>query len=153
MLGGTDAAAFAKLLRSEEGVRRASSAIQSCTGNLRAAVLRDVERLEAVWKLADESAAFELAHEIRGMAETVGLTTTGRVAAGLCKYLDTAKIRGRSADAAVIALHVDAIARAASAEDEATEYGGHVVAGLSTLVEKKLDSVNDLERTAAPFTC
>jgi hypothetical protein len=153
VLRGTAATEFSRFLRSDEGAERAQRVIVSRKGEMRVVVFGYIGRLAAAERCGDSKAVFAEAHEIRGIAETAGLTATGRIADGLCRYLDAAKTRGCTADASVIALHVESISRAASAEDEATKLGGRVIAELSMLAVLKLDSVNDLERVAASEAC
>ena len=144
---GGDAAQFVSALKSEDASRRAARAILARTSQLRDAVLDYVSALERAARAGDDAVAFGEAHEIRGLAETVGLVAAGRIANGLCSYLDALAERGQSADRTVIMLHVDAIARSARAEDEATRLGGKVAVELAALVAHKLgDSLDTAAR-------
>jgi len=141
---GADAAHFVSTLKGEDASRRANRAVLARTSQLRDAVLDYVNALEQAARAGDDAAAFGEAHEIRGLAGTVGLVAAGTVANGLCLYLDALAQRGQSADRAVIMLHVDAIARAARAQDEATRLGGKVAAELASLVAHKLGDDLDI---------
>jgi chemotaxis protein histidine kinase CheA len=101
-------------------------------------VLAHVDRIGAAARVSDLAATFEQAHEIRGLAGNAGLVATGRIANGLCKYLDAIDRARRQPDQGLVALHLEAIARAAHAEDEATRLGEEVANELAALVDKKL---------------
>jgi HPt (histidine-containing phosphotransfer) domain-containing protein len=141
---GTDAAHFVSALKSEDASRRANRAVLARTSQLRDAVLEYVSELEEAARAGNDAAAFEEAHDIRGLAGTVGLVAAGHIANGLCLYLDTLTARGQRADRAVIMLHVEAIARAAHAQDEATRLGGKVAVELAALVARKLGDNLDI---------
>jgi len=84
------------------------------------------------------AAVFAIAHEIRGFAGTAGLAGTGRIADGLCHYLEEVERAGASPDPVLTSLHITAIARAARAEDEASRTSEIVAAELSELVSRRL---------------
>jgi hypothetical protein len=84
---------------------------------------------------------FELAHEIRGFAETAGLVTTGRISEILCRYMDDMERIGKPLDATIVTLHVAAIARAARAEDDSVRNGQAVASELAALVARRLSEV------------
>ena len=109
---------------------------------MRSAVLGHVERLEQAARAADQAKIFEQAHEIRGLAGNAGLVATQRIANNLCKYLDALDQAARQPDQGLVALHLEAIGRAAHAEDEATRLGDAVANELALLVEKKLAEIN-----------
>ena len=115
---------------------RAAKAITAESGKLRDVVRGYVDALERSG--GDPELLRELAHEIRGLAETAGLAATGRIAEGLCRYLDQMDEIRIPAEASVTMLHVSAIARAARAEDEATRMSEVVAAELAALVNRKL---------------
>jgi HPt (histidine-containing phosphotransfer) domain-containing protein len=140
MMRALDAAQFMALLKSETAARRVDRAILACASQLRDAVLGHVSALEAAAQRGDDGQAYAQAHEIRGLAEMVGLVAAGRIANKLCLYLDTAGRRGQTPDRMVMTLHVDAISRAARATDEATRLGDAVVNELEALVAHKLGS-------------
>jgi len=135
---GADAAHFVSALKSEDASRRANRAVLARTGQLRDVVLEYVAELEEAVRAGDDAAAFGEAHDIRGLAGTVGLVAAGHIANGLCLYLDTLATRGQGSDRTVVLLHVEAIARAAHAEDDATRLGGKVAVELAMLVARKL---------------
>jgi HPt (histidine-containing phosphotransfer) domain-containing protein len=113
--------------------------------NIRAEVLRTIDRVETAARAEDFSGIYDHAHEIRGLAGNAGLTATARIANGLCRYLDAMTRAERKPEGTVIALHLDAVSRAAHAEDEATRLGDAVANELSQLVDKKLAEINDSE--------
>ncbi|HXL99112.1 MAG TPA: Hpt domain-containing protein [Rhizomicrobium sp.] len=133
-----DAASFVTLLKGDDAQRRAGRAVLARTSQLRDAVLDYVTGLERAARDGDDAAAFDRAHEIRGLGGTVGLVAAGRIANGLCIYLDVMRRRAQRADGPVVALHVDAIARAAQALDDATRLGEKVALELASLVAHKL---------------
>jgi chemotaxis protein histidine kinase CheA len=98
--------------------------------------------LEAAAEQADIGAIFEQAHEIRGLAGNAGLAATGRIANGLCRYLDAVGRANLGAERSLVTLHLEAIARAAHADDEATRLGDTVANELANLVERKLAEIN-----------
>lgn len=138
MVRACDAAILVSLLKGADAQRRAGRAILARTSQMRDAVLDYVTGLEQAARAGDDAATFEQSHEIRGLAGTVELVAAGRIANGLCLYLDALMRRGQRADRAVVALHVDAIARAARAQDEATRLGEKVALELASLVAHKL---------------
>lgn len=130
------AAKFAGALRSRETAMRGSKALASHGLDLRDVVRGYVEELE---KGADDAKlVYDRAHEIRGLAETAGLSATGRIAEGLCRYLDQLEDMCKIPETPVVMLHVSAICRAARAEDEATRMSEVVAAELAALVNRKL---------------
>lgn len=136
MVSKSDATKMARTLRSPEAAARAARVIQQQSKKLQLAVHDYVRELEnAVGNLP---LVFEKAHELRGFAETAGLRATGRIANGLCRYLDSMEKLGVTPDQAVVALHVSAIARAARAKDEAGRMSDAVVKELAALVAHKL---------------
>ena len=136
MVGKSDAAKMARALRAPETAARGARVIQEAGPQLRLAVHDYVRELENA--LGDPLLVFEKAHELRGFAETAGLGATGRIASGLCRYFDEMEKLSAVPDAAVIALHVSAIARAARAKDEAGRMSDAVVKELAALVAHKL---------------
>jgi chemotaxis protein histidine kinase CheA len=138
MMRRADALKFVLMVGSEEALQRAVEAITNCSAELKHAVFDHVERLQDAAGLGQTQAVFDEAHEIRGIAATIGLISTGRIANSLCTYIDATQRATVPADTAVIMLHVEAIARAATAEDEATRLGDEVADELSSLVSYKL---------------
>jgi len=136
MAGKSAATKMARALRAPETAARGAQVIQEAGSQLRLAVHDYVRQLEDA--LGDPSLVFEKAHELRGFAETAGLSATGRIASGLCRYFDEMEKLGTAPDAAVIALHVSAITRAARAKDEAGRMSHAVVKELAALVAHKL---------------
>jgi len=129
-----------------EIIAAAARVIADRAEEMRGAVLGHVERLAEAARASDQARIFEQAHEIRGLAGNAGLTATGRIANNLCKYLDALDQAGRPSDQELVALHLEAIGRAAHAEDEATRLGDAVANELAHLVEKKLAEINDSAR-------
>ncbi|MEI9990891.1 MAG: Hpt domain-containing protein [Rhizomicrobium sp.] len=134
--------AMAKL-KSGETLAKASRVIAMKTSELRGAVLALVEQLEAAMQAQDWPTAFSATHEIRGLAGTAGLTATGRIANGLCHYLDSIAQLGIEPDATVTNLHLGAVIRSARTEDEAAQHGDAVAEQLAALVARKLAEIKD----------
>ena len=137
--------AMAKL-RSSDTLAKASRVIAMKTAEIRGAVLALVEQLEAAMRAQDWPTIFAATHEIRGLAETAGLTATGRIANGLCHYLDSIAQLGSEPDKAIDSLHVDAVIRSARTEDDAARHGYTVAEQLSALVARKLAEIKDSAR-------
>ncbi|HEY4276423.1 MAG TPA: hypothetical protein VGM68_13115 [Rhizomicrobium sp.] len=132
----SDAAKISRALKSSDVLERGARVIQQSSSILRMGVLDYVRELEQAG--SNPALVFDKAHEIRGFAETAGLRATGRIADGLCRYLEEAAKRNLTADAAVVALHVSAIVRAAHAKDEASRMSDVVAKELSALAAHKL---------------
>jgi len=123
-------------LRSHETAAKAHVAMQAALPPMRAAILQYVDDLEqAAGNLRRQ---FEIAHEIRGFAENAHMITTGRIAEILCRYMDDMERLGKNWDAAIVALHTSAIARAARAEEDDVRMGEVVAAELAALVARRL---------------
>ncbi len=140
----TSAAAMSLLqaLRDPKVAAAAGCIIADKAEELRHAVFGHVDRMEIAARDFDIAAIFEQAHEIRGLAGNAGLNATGRIANGLCRYLDAAGRASHKPERTLVALHLEAIARAARAEDEATRLGDAVANELATLVDKKIGEIN-----------
>jgi HPt (histidine-containing phosphotransfer) domain-containing protein len=137
--------AMAKL-KSGDMLARASRVIAMRTAELRGAVLALVDQLEEAMRNKDWPTVFSATHEIRGFAETAGLNATGRIANGLCHYLDSIEQLGAGPDAAIVNLHVDAVLRSARTEDDAARHGSAVAEQLAALVARKLADVKEAAR-------
>ncbi len=137
--------AMAKL-KSSDTLSRASRVIAMRTAELRGAVLGLVDQLEEAMRAKDWTTVFAATHEIRGMAGTAGLTATGRIANGLCHYLDSMAQLGAAPDAAITNLHLDAVIRSARTQDDAARYGDVVAEQLSALVARKLAEIKESAR-------
>ncbi len=142
VLKGHNAAEFVKKLADPETAQRAARMIELRREALCDAVLDYIRQLESAAATSDLPDIFGQAHEIRGLAETAGMEAAGRIADGLCRYLDTSKEQQSPTDPVVIALHVDAIVRASSSTDEARKFGSRVALELGALVARKLGAVN-----------
>ena len=142
VFGAADAAQLMSALRNPTIAANVARVIESKADEMRAAALAHIDRLNAAAQLADIGAIFEQAHEIRGLAGNAGLAATGRIANGLCRYLDAVGRAKLDAERSLVTLHLEAIARAAHAEDEATRLGDTVANELANLVEKKLAEIN-----------
>jgi preprotein translocase subunit Sec61beta len=136
MVSKSDATKLSHALRSPEAAVQGARVIQEAEQHLRQGVRDYVRELEEA--LGNHEITSEKAHEIRGFAETAGLRATGRIADGLCRYFEEMAKLDAVPDAAVTALHVSAIVRAAHAEDEANRMGDVVARELATLVAHKL---------------
>lgn len=127
-----------RALRDPEIVAGAARVIAEKAEDLRIAVLAHVDLIVDPGRAGDPAAIYQQAHEIRGLAGNAGLIATGRIANGLCGYLDAVDRAGKPPDRELVALHLEAIARAARAEDDATRLGDTVAGELAALVAKKL---------------
>jgi hypothetical protein len=136
MASGSAAKKMARTLRSSEAATQGARLIRDAGRHLRDGVRNYVRELEDA--IGNHEITSEKAHEIRGFAETAGLRATGRIADGLCRYFEEMRKLGAAPDAAVTALHVSAIVRAAHAEDEASRMSDAVVKELAALVAHKL---------------
>jgi hypothetical protein len=144
MVSKSDAARMSRMLRDSETLAQGAEVIRDVGAQLREGVRDYVRELEDA--IGDHEITAAKAHEIRGFAETVGLKATGRIADGLCRYLEEIEKLGVEPDTAVVALHISAIVRAAHAEDEASRMGDVVVKELAALVNHKLaETKADLE--------
>lgn len=143
VIAGSDAAGLLRALRDPRVGERVASTLAAQTETMRQAVLDHVARLETVGQGGDPGTLYAEAHEIRGLAGNAGLNATGRIANGLCRYLDALSRLNAAAEPSLVGLHLDAIARAARAEDEATRLGEEVVNQLAALVNKRLGSLKD----------
>jgi hypothetical protein len=142
MVAKSDAAAISRMLKSPDTVVRGSRVIVNATESLRGGVREYVHQLEAAG--SNLTLICGMAHEIRGFAETAGLSATGRIADGLCRYFDESEQLGVGPDTAIVRLHVSAIARAARAEDEVSQMSDVVAKELSALVNHKLTEIKSL---------
>ena len=131
-----DAARAMTTLRAATTAEKAAIAMEQAVPPMKAAILQYVCELEDAG--ADQALVFDKVHEIRGMAETAGLVTTGRIADILCRYMDDMLRIGKAADATIVALHVSAIAQAARAEHDDVTMGEMVATELAALVTRRL---------------
>jgi len=136
-----------KAVRDPEVHARAARIMGDSTEELRGVVLGYIDRVEAAAQSGNFAGIYDQAHEIRGLAGNAGLTATARIANGLCRYLDALGRAKRDPEHSVVRLHLDAIARAAHAEDEATRLGDAVAGELEQLVDKKLAEINETQTT------
>jgi hypothetical protein len=145
VFSGAAAMRLMRAVRDPEVAAKASRIIGASAEGMRGAVLVYIDRVEAAARAADFAGIYEQAHEIRGLAGNAGLIATARIANGLCRYLDALTRAQREPEGPVVSLHLDAIARAAHAEDEATRLGDAVAGELEQLVDKKLAEINETE--------
>ena len=136
MMSKSDAIRISRALRAPNAIQKGNRAVEDASPILRQGVRDHVQALEAA--AGDLPLTYEKAHQIRGFAETAGLAAAGRIADGLCAYLDEMGMLAAAPDPDVIAVHVSAIARAAFAEDEAIRMGDVVAMELAVLVDLKL---------------
>jgi chemotaxis protein histidine kinase CheA len=142
VLAGEDAAKFLHNLAKPETAQRAARMIELRRNELCDTVLDYIRRLESAATTNNLSDIFGQAHEIRGLAATAGMDAVGRIANGLCQYLDASNNLQSETDPAVIALHVDAIVRASTSGNEALKFGSRVAVELGALVARKLGAAN-----------
>jgi hypothetical protein len=134
--------AMAKL-RSAETLAKASRIIAARAAELRDAVLELVAQFEEAAQAQDWPLVYSATHEIRGLAATAGLASTGRIANVFCHYLDAMTQLGLAPDAAIAGLHLVALVRSARTEDDTARHGDQVAQELSTLVARKLAELKD----------
>jgi hypothetical protein len=134
---------LARMLKSDATIQKAKHIIALKAESLRAAVRDYVGRLYAAGRNHDFAAIYNQAHEIRGLAETAGLRAAGRIADGLCQYLDTVTRAGKAPDPVVVRLHLDAILRAAGAGADTGALSDVVIGELRALVAHKLANPED----------
>jgi hypothetical protein len=139
MVSRADAAILSRTLRSHVTAVTASHVIEDCGEILRDAVRLYVGELEAAGR--DLELVSDKAHEIYGFAETAGMLSTGRIADGLCRYLDESEQLGVAPDEAVVALHVSAIGRTARDPDTMTHMNDVVAKELAMLAGRKLAEI------------
>ena len=144
MVSKADAARISRALRAPDAIQRGNHVIEEAGHDLRQGVREYVHALEA--SSGDHQQTYEKAHQIRGFAETAGLAAAGRIADGLCAYLDEMGMLDAAPDPEVIGVHVSAIARAAYAEDEAIRMGDVVAMELAVLVDLKLSEAKAAAR-------
>lgn len=149
MLTEKAAAEFARVLTNGDTMRRVGRVVELRRDELTDAVRDYIVALESAMAAGDLKTVYAQAHEIRGLAGTAGLDATGKIADGLCKYIDAAERLNAPAENAVMGLHIDAIARASSAAAEARTYGARVATELGALVARKLQAINELKTKSA----
>jgi hypothetical protein len=132
----TAAAGMSRALRSAVTAVKAARIIEGHGASLREAVKGYVAELESAG--SDYGLVSDMAHEIRGLAETAGMPGTGRIADGLCRYFDDSRQGGLAPDAAVVALHVSAIGRAARDPNPLSQMSDAVARELRVLAQHSL---------------
>ncbi len=131
------------LLKSSATLAKASRILAMKADEMRGAVLALVEQVEDEARGGDWPAVYATTHEIRGLAGSAGLAATGRIANGLCRYLDAMAELKMAPDAAVATLHLGAIVRSARTEHDAARHGDAVAQELSLLVARKLAEIKE----------
>lgn len=129
------------ILRSHATLARANRAVAMRCAELRDAVLDLVDRLRQAALIADWRNVYDVTHEIRCLAATAGLPATGRIANGLCTYLDCVARFALSPDPEIAQLHLGAILRSVRTEDDAARHGDAVAQELAALVSRKLGEI------------
>ncbi len=137
----SQAAQFVAHLKSDETAKRSQKAMASSRDVMREAVEDYVRLLDEASRAMDATTMFEQAHEIRGLAETAGLGVAGRMANGLCLYLDA--LDGRAPDQATARLHVEAIQSVVRGEYDGA-IANVVAEELTSLVIRKLGEAKAL---------
>jgi len=143
VIGAGAAERLLKVLKDPATNEKGTKIVASKAQEFRSATLEHVARLEASWTGHDLDAVFAHAHEIRGLAGNAGLIAAGRIASGLCTYVEEIALARAKPKRSIIALHVEAIARAARASDEATRLGDDVARELLTAARQHLAEVKD----------
>ncbi|MBU6444469.1 MAG: hypothetical protein KGR48_11215 [Alphaproteobacteria bacterium] len=133
---------FLDALKSDAVKRRLDRTLSARRHELADVVRQGARRLEDAARRGDVQAVYDEAHEIRGLAGNAGLAASGRIADGLCRYLDTVGQAEAPADSGIVGLHVGSITRAANASDEATRLGTEVDEALRALVRRRLSALS-----------
>lgn len=136
MVNRAQATLLSKALRSAVTEVKGNRVIEDSADSLRGAVIGYVEALEAAG--ADLNQISDTAHEIKGFADTAGLSATARIAEGVCRYLEESHLLNIAPDAAVLALYISAIGRAARATDLEAQMSDAVARELGVLATRKL---------------
>jgi HPt (histidine-containing phosphotransfer) domain-containing protein len=136
MLTPEQATELSQRLRSPASLLQAARILEEAATPLREALLAQVAGLEEAAN--DPGRICAAAHEIKGLAAMAGLPAAGRIAGGLCHYLEQCELAGRAPDAAVLALHVSAIARTARDAGLDAPMGEKVISELAALAAHKL---------------
>jgi hypothetical protein len=141
-----EAARFLAHLKSDETAKRSQNVMAASRDMMREAVEDYVRLLDEAARAMDATSLFAQAHEIRGLAETAGLGVAGRMANGLCLYLDALDLdapNGVAPDTSTVRLHVEAIQRVVRGEDDGA-IANVVAEELTSLVIRKLGEAKAL---------
>jgi len=138
LLDHAAAAEFLRAIGSAEVTQRAARAVDVRRGELGSVVKSYVAALSSAVQQSDCKKVFALAHEIRGLAGTAGLEAAGRIADGLCRYIDAAQRCGATIENSILAIHIEAISSAAAGSSDAAALGTRVANELDALVSRKL---------------
>jgi hypothetical protein len=123
-------------LQSQQVHAKAQYAMNSYTPMLQDVIRDYIDALEEAG--TDTDKIFAILHEVRGFAENAGMVTTGRIADSLCRYMDEMDRVKKPVDATIIALHVQAIGRAARSDHDDPDMTDTVAAELNALVMRRL---------------
>jgi hypothetical protein len=141
LVNKSEAAAAARALHSPAAAERGARAIEQQRESLCVAVHHLVDDLEKAGGAQD--LVLQAAHEIRGLAEPAGLAAAGRIADGLCRYVDEIDRCGLRPDPTIVDLHVNAILRATRNENERGAISDAVARELAALVRNRLTEVKN----------
>jgi HPt (histidine-containing phosphotransfer) domain-containing protein len=130
--------AFIQVLTSQGALARADRVVAEQRPIIGHAIAAHVSGLKSAFAAGDLDAAHAEAHEIRGLAGNAGFAAAGSISDKFCKYLDGTAGKGVTPDPLILRLHVEAIARATQARDEADRFGRAVAAELDALVAQRL---------------
>ncbi|HTO41218.1 MAG TPA: hypothetical protein VL026_09605 [Rhizomicrobium sp.] len=133
--------AFIARLKSEDAQISAKEVMASSRATIRTAVDGYVRLLDDAARQDDVAAIFAQAHELRGLGELAGIGVVGRMANGLCQYLDA--LDGKAPDSATVRLHVEAIERVVRGQDHGA-IAAVVAEELTALVIRKLGEAHAL---------
>lgn len=136
-----EAANAARLLRSPAAAKRGGRALEMQRESLSAAVHGLADDLEKAG--GAQALVLQAAHEIRGLGESAGLAAAGRIADGLCRYIDEMQRASLRPDQNIIELHVNAILRATRNEQERGAISEAVAKELAALVSHKLTEIKN----------
>jgi hypothetical protein len=136
MLNKREAIRAIQTLQSQQVHAKANYAMKSYTPMLQDAIMDYVEGLEQAG--TDTARIFAMVHEMRGLAENAGMVATGRIADILCRYLDEMDRLRKPVDQTLVTLHVQAITRAARADQGEIKISDTVAEELEALVKRRL---------------
>lgn len=142
----SEAADTARVLRSPAAARRGAKVIEQQRESLSAAVHDLADDLENAGGAHD--LVLQAAHEIRGLGESAGLAAAGRIADGLCHYVDEMQRCALRPDPNIVDLHVNAILRATRNERERGAISEAVARELAALVAHRLTDIKKLPETS-----
>lgn len=134
--------AAARMLRDPETIERGEQTIQGQRTVLQGAVWHLADDLEQAG--ADFARVGQSAHEIRNLAQNAGWAGAGRIADGLCRYLEDIEQLGLGPDTEIVLLHVSAVLRAIRNPNESEAMSETVAQELAGLVDRRIGEIKEV---------